>query len=643
MSDSGINDVLNNTVGSNTNNGNKKFSNASLYLKSLCIALLVLFFLSLLVLVIRIGDYLPNYTDIIFIEPKEPSLQITDDKKVWEGETEIEIFSISHTNNNNVITVMSGSGDNVIAPGMEGFYKFCFNNVGNMAIDYDCDITVYFTGLNENFDSSVLPFKVRLKDFNGEYVIGGDDEWAPISELANYSDEKTIGKNSYIYYVLEWSWPFESGNDELDTYLGNHTLTNPLKLVVEIDAYAVQSADYDGGGGIPFDTSDPRTGGNIVPVPYIILNIIVFAILAYLIYHELKKNKENTGKLFADAGSLLGDVVTDISLNNDSENSDDLLGETNTNAKGEPFISINPEVNAKAEIDNDVKAEGNVEGEAEVKVEAESEVKVEAEPEVKVEAEPEVKVEAEPEVKVEAEPEVKVEAPKKEVKPRAPRTKTATPKKRTSKAKADVTVKVDAPKKRASKPKAEADVKADVPKKRASKPKADATVKVDAPKKRASKPKAEADAKVDAPKKRVSKPKADATVKAEAPKKRASKPKAEATVKVDAPKKRVSKPKAEVKPEVKVETPVTPEVVVVPEVSPVESKVETKVNTKKNKKVVYTKTKTIKSKNKLNKLNSTSNTKSDDFVSRPLSNRGNSKFKGRQLRFKQRNNRKGNN
>ena len=625
MSDSGINDVLNNTVGSNTNNGNKKFSNASLYLKSLCIALLVLFFLSLLVLVIRIGDYLPNYTDIIFIEPKEPSLQITDDKKVWEGETEIEIFSISHTNSNNVITVMSGSGDNVIAPGMEGFYKFCFNNVGNMAIDYDCDITVYFTGLNENIDSSVLPFKVRLKDFNGEYVIGGDDEWAPISELANYSDEKTIGKNSYIYYVLEWSWPFESGNDELDTYLGNHTLTNPLKLVVEIDAYAVQSADYDGGGGIPFDTSDPRTGGDIVPVPYIILNIIVFAILAYLIYHELKKNKENTGKLFAGAGSLLGDVVTDISLNNDSENSDDLLGEINTNAKGEPFISINPEVNVKAEIDNDVKAEGNMEGEADVKVEAE----------------PEVKVEAEPDVKVEAEPEVKVEAPKKEVKPRAPRTKTATPKKRTSKAKAeaDASVKVDAPKKRASKPKADAIVNVDAPKKRVNKPKADATVKADAPKKRVSKPKADATVKVDAPKKRASKPKADATAKADAPKKRVSKPKAEATVKVDAPKKRVSKPKAEVKPEVKVETPITPEVVVVPELSPV----ETKVNTKKNKKVVYTKTKTIKSKNKLNKLNSTSDTKSDDFVSRPLSNRGNSKFKGRQLRFKQRNNRKGNN
>ena len=609
MSDSGINDVLNNTVGSNTNNGNKKFSNASLYLKSLCIALLVLFFLSLLVLVIRIGDYLPNYTDIIFIEPKEPSLQITDDKKVWEGETEIEIFSISHTNSNNVITVMSGSGDNVIAPGMEGFYKFCFNNVGNMAIDYDCDITVYFTGLNENIDSSVLPFKVRLKDFNGEYVIGGDDEWAPISELANYSDEKTIGKNSYIYYVLEWSWPFESGNDELDTYLGNHTLTNPLKLVVEIDAYAVQSADYDGGGGIPFDTSDPRTGGNIVPVPYIILNIIVFAILAYLIYHELKKNKENTGKLFAGAGSLLGDVATDISLNNDSENSDDLLGEINTNAKGEPFISINPEVNAKAEIDNDVKAEGNVEGEAEVKVEAE----------------PEVKVEAEPEVKVETEPEVKVEAPKKEVKPRTPRTKTATPKKRTSKTKAEADVKVEAPKKRVSKAKAEADVKVEAPKKRASKPKAEATVKVEVPKKRASKPKA------------------DATVKADAPKKRVSKPKADATVKVDAPNKRVSKPKAEVKPDVKVETPVTPEVVVVPEVSPVESKEDTKVNTKENKKVVYTKTKTIKSKNKLNKLNSTSDTKSDDFVSRPLSNKGNSKFKGRQLRFKQRNNRKGNN
>ena len=276
----------------NKNVNESKNEKSKFVVRTLLIILIILFLLSLLVLIIRIGNFLPNGTDILFIEPKDPEFVMEDDKQVWDGETEIEIFSISHTNGNGEVTVLSGTGDNIIAPGMEGYYKFSFKNVGNIAIDYDCNITAAFEGKNIEFIEEDLPFEIRLKDYKGNYVIGNDNEWESVSKLVEYYDEQTVGKNCYVYYELEWRWPFESGNDELDTLLGNMSAESGIKLVVSISVDAVQNDDLDAEGGLKVNIDDPRTGGNIVPVPYILLNILILIILAILIYMKIMKDKK---------------------------------------------------------------------------------------------------------------------------------------------------------------------------------------------------------------------------------------------------------------------------------------------------------------------------------------------------------------
>ena len=65
-----------------------------------------------------------------------------------------------------------------------------------------------------------------------------------------------------------------------------------IKLIVSISVDAVQSENLDAEGGLKFTTEDPRTGGNIVPVPYILLNLLILIILAALIYMKIMKDKK---------------------------------------------------------------------------------------------------------------------------------------------------------------------------------------------------------------------------------------------------------------------------------------------------------------------------------------------------------------
>ena len=261
----------------------KKKNPLGLIIKILLIILLLLFLLSTLVLVIRIGDFLPNNTNIIFIEPKDPEYEASDDKQVWDVDTEIDIFEISSKNGEGVITVMSGNGDNVIAPGMDGYYKFNVKNKGNMAIDYSCVIKVWFETNIEDLNITEIPIVIKLMDHEGNYVIGNEDTWSDVENLEDFVDDGVLGKNCYAYYTLYWMWAYESGNDEFDTYLGNLSSTNSIKLVLKIETKAEQSTDKNAVGGLPSGGDDPRTGGNIVPLPYIILNLLILLIIIALI------------------------------------------------------------------------------------------------------------------------------------------------------------------------------------------------------------------------------------------------------------------------------------------------------------------------------------------------------------------------
>lgn len=163
---------------------------------------------------------------------KNPEFQASDDVKVWETNTEVDIFKISYENGEAVVTV-DGMNDKVIAPGTGNEYTFYLKNTGDVFLDYTLEIEAYFTP-----ETTPIPVEVRLKGYHGTYLLGSDDTWSDVLELNQVKDEASIAVNRYAYYTLEWRWPFESGDDSYDTFLGNMAVDEDLTLTIAIKTVA---------------------------------------------------------------------------------------------------------------------------------------------------------------------------------------------------------------------------------------------------------------------------------------------------------------------------------------------------------------------------------------------------------------------
>jgi len=260
-----------------------------LSMKILVVLLLLLVILSSSILVIRIGNILPNNVDIFFIEPKIANTEISDEKEIWGMNTQIDIFKIEYSNEKGQIIVKSNSGDKVIAPGLTDSYQFQIKNLGNVAVDTKTVISVEVE--IDNFEYDNLPIELRFIDYKGDSLSG--DDWVSVDKFAEFISELTVGKNSYIYYVLEWRWPFESGDDEFDTFLGNLSVNSTINFRINISSSAIQSEELDSVGGLALSEDTPRTGGDIVPVPYIALNLLILIIIIVLIVmHNIKRKKK---------------------------------------------------------------------------------------------------------------------------------------------------------------------------------------------------------------------------------------------------------------------------------------------------------------------------------------------------------------
>lgn len=258
----------------------------------LAVLLLLLVFLSGSVLAIRLGDYLPNYTNIIFLIPKEPNSESSDSNVVWETDTNVNIFSAYYINEDGIITVQSATDEKVVAPGTSGYYRFDLKNTGNVALDFTCLLTTEVVINGAEFEN--LPIVIRLRDYKGNYLIGSADEWECFDKVSMDTHAMTLGKSSYVYYELEWRWAFESeieGSDAFDTFIGNVSADEGVYLTINIETTATQSSEADVSGGIY--SEDVATGGHINIIPYVILNIILFIVLVSLIVFSvlLKKKK----------------------------------------------------------------------------------------------------------------------------------------------------------------------------------------------------------------------------------------------------------------------------------------------------------------------------------------------------------------
>ena len=215
---------------------------------------------------------------------KNPSAMVYDDDRVWTTNSKFEVFSISDENGEKKITVQSSDEDKVIAPGTEFSYVFKIKNTGNVALDNEVQVNAYITP-----DDVIIPITGRLSRYDGKWIAGDRENYAEVDELDLAADVTTIGAGKYAYYVLDWKWPFESGDDELDTMLGDMSVTQEITFTLEVTTYSVESPDPGADGGI----GAPQTGDTSNLMLWLSLAIGALFILLILFFIDRKdRNKE---------------------------------------------------------------------------------------------------------------------------------------------------------------------------------------------------------------------------------------------------------------------------------------------------------------------------------------------------------------
>ncbi|MBQ3099825.1 MAG: hypothetical protein IJC50_02430 [Clostridia bacterium] len=214
-----------------------------------------------------------------------PGFEASDDQTVWTTDTQVEIFRISYENGEKVVTVHSNDGDKLIAPGTENSYTFKLKNTGNVALDYTVEVDAYFTPADIE-----IPVVTRLNRYDGEWIVGAREEYADISALDKAEDKAILGAGKYTYYTLDWMWPFESGNDEYDTMLGNLAVDEDLTFTIVIKTTAEANVDPTRDDGI----TPPQTGDNTQLALWVVIaasSFIVFIILIVIQKKEKRRAK----------------------------------------------------------------------------------------------------------------------------------------------------------------------------------------------------------------------------------------------------------------------------------------------------------------------------------------------------------------
>ena len=213
-----------------------------------------------------------------------PGFEVYDDNTVWSTNTDIEIFRISYENGEQKITVNSSDGDKLIAPGTENSYVFKLKNTGNVPLKYSVQI-------NAKIEPAgiTIPVTARLSRHDGKWITGnGTNAYVNAPNLDLAEDEATIGVGKFTYYTLDWQWPFETGNDERDTLLGNMAVDEDLTFTIEI----ITHAEFDGVGE-DIGILPPQTGDNSRLALWLTIAMSSLVIIVVLIIIDRRAKRTN--------------------------------------------------------------------------------------------------------------------------------------------------------------------------------------------------------------------------------------------------------------------------------------------------------------------------------------------------------------
>ena len=101
--------------------------------------------------------------------------------------------------------------DGLIYPGTTGDFSFRVRNPHDQKVYYSFEIEPLYRG--EPVDNFPINYRIRLN--NG---LLNTEAWLEYDEL-NYKDLTFLPKTEHLI-TIEWDWPYEQGNDALDTAFG---------------------------------------------------------------------------------------------------------------------------------------------------------------------------------------------------------------------------------------------------------------------------------------------------------------------------------------------------------------------------------------------------------------------------------------
>ncbi len=219
----------------------------------------------------------------VVLTQQKPGFEVYDENTVWSGETVVEIFRVSYDNENGEVTVHSRGGDKVLAPGTGNTYEFALENTGNVSLDYTMSMEAYFSN-----DELPIPVDVRVTDYQGNYLAGSAESKADVMQLNEVQQSDVVAAGNIYPYTLEWEWPYESGNDEYDTMLGNLAVEEDISLTIVIKTTATCDEDPKNPGGIP-QTGDTNDVGMLMTV--LVLSVSGFFLTVMLLRKDEQDEK----------------------------------------------------------------------------------------------------------------------------------------------------------------------------------------------------------------------------------------------------------------------------------------------------------------------------------------------------------------
>lgn len=234
--------------------------------------LAILLIISIVVLSLRLHDYTKKDEHAV-------SLRSSMDES-------LDVFNMEYKNDSGEITVKGHEGEKIIAPGTDVEYTLRLRNTDNVALDYSFTPNLKYTSEYE------LPIVVRLLDSEDNYVIGNETTWVALDDIGDAKCSGTLMKNETAEYVFQWKWPFESGDDKYDSFLGEATFEGDIGVELSFGLHAETNTTVTANGGF---ASSPSGKITLIVVIFLLLAAAITLLIIHIILKiEAKKNEKPT-------------------------------------------------------------------------------------------------------------------------------------------------------------------------------------------------------------------------------------------------------------------------------------------------------------------------------------------------------------